>query len=241
MTHEFKPLVPSTLKGKTSFSISGNRINRVATSTSASSTSNILSGDQDEGSRGNQVAGSSHHHHAARIRAPPPQHVERPGRSDTRQLLPIMPRGGKLNNPAQKVILNTSGSTKFLLVNSSQLRPPAKRSSSHDASHVTIKRQPPGLQSILPGYPTNLSTSAMSGKVELKTSVLPAARNTPALPKSSVSSSIDGGIYPRPKKPCNCTKSMCLKLYCDCFANGEFCNGCNCQNCHNNIQHESER
>ncbi len=25
----------------------------------------------------------------------------------------------------------------------------------------------------------------------------------------------------RPRKPCNCTKSQCLKLYCDCFANGE--------------------
>eukprot|EP00794_Sanderia_malayensis_P012864 gene12864-14189_t len=43
------------------------------------------------------------------------------------------------------------------------------------------------------------------------------------------------------KKPCNCTKSQCLKLYCDCFANGEFCNNCNCHNCSNNIQHEAER
>lgn len=25
----------------------------------------------------------------------------------------------------------------------------------------------------------------------------------------------------RPRKPCNCTKSQCLKLYCDCFANGQ--------------------
>ena len=25
----------------------------------------------------------------------------------------------------------------------------------------------------------------------------------------------------RPRKPCNCTKSQCLKLYCDCFANGK--------------------
>eukprot|EP00795_Rhopilema_esculentum_P005133 gene5133-254_t len=43
------------------------------------------------------------------------------------------------------------------------------------------------------------------------------------------------------KKPCNCTKSQCLKLYCDCFANGEFCSNCNCQNCENNIEHEVER
>jgi len=45
----------------------------------------------------------------------------------------------------------------------------------------------------------------------------------------------------RPRKPCNCTKSQCLKLYCDCFANGEFCNNCNCVNCSNNMEHEKER
>uniref|UniRef100_A0A3P9MBG1 Lin-54 DREAM MuvB core complex component n=1 Tax=Oryzias latipes TaxID=8090 RepID=A0A3P9MBG1_ORYLA len=45
----------------------------------------------------------------------------------------------------------------------------------------------------------------------------------------------------RPRKPCNCTKSQCLKLYCDCFANGEFCNMCNCNNCFNNLEHETER
>ncbi|MCI4388619.1 hypothetical protein PGIGA_G00088010 [Pangasianodon gigas] len=45
----------------------------------------------------------------------------------------------------------------------------------------------------------------------------------------------------RPRKPCNCTKSQCLKLYCDCFANGEFCNNCNCVNCFNNLDHESDR
>lgn len=45
----------------------------------------------------------------------------------------------------------------------------------------------------------------------------------------------------RPRKPCNCTRSQCLKLYCDCFANGEFCNNCNCVNCFNNLGHESDR
>ncbi|XP_069755195.1 spexin prohormone 2 [Narcine bancroftii] len=45
----------------------------------------------------------------------------------------------------------------------------------------------------------------------------------------------------RSKKPCNCTKSQCLKLYCDCFANGEFCSNCNCTNCFNSFEHEAER
>ncbi|KAM3135353.1 hypothetical protein pb186bvf_012511 [Paramecium bursaria] len=38
-------------------------------------------------------------------------------------------------------------------------------------------------------------------------------------------------------KPCNCKKSKCLKLYCDCFANGKLCGiGCSCQGCFNNSQ-----
>lgn len=45
----------------------------------------------------------------------------------------------------------------------------------------------------------------------------------------------------RPRKPCNCTKSQCLKLYCDCFANGEFCYMCNCMNCYNNLDNEEHR
>ncbi|XP_076348847.1 protein lin-54 homolog isoform X2 [Tachypleus tridentatus] len=45
----------------------------------------------------------------------------------------------------------------------------------------------------------------------------------------------------RPQRPCNCSKSQCLKLYCDCFANGEFCSTCNCTSCFNNLEHEEER
>ncbi|XP_042196438.1 protein lin-54 homolog isoform X1 [Callorhinchus milii] len=58
------------------------------------------------------------------------------------------------------------------------------------------------------------------------------------LPVNGTSTSESGS---RPRKPCNCTKSQCLKLYCDCFANGEFCNNCNCTNCFNNLEHEAER
>mgnify|MGYP001810957496 CR=1 FL=1 len=43
------------------------------------------------------------------------------------------------------------------------------------------------------------------------------------------------------RKPCNCTKSQCLKLYCDCFAMGSFCHDCNCINCFNTLEHEDER
>lgn len=38
------------------------------------------------------------------------------------------------------------------------------------------------------------------------------------------------------RKVCNCRKSQCLKLYCDCFNAGLFCvaGSCRCIDCHNN-------
>ncbi|KAI3992604.1 hypothetical protein MKX01_007926 [Papaver californicum] len=46
-----------------------------------------------------------------------------------------------------------------------------------------------------------------------------------------------------PKKPkqCNCKNSRCLKLYCECFASGVYCDGCNCTNCSNNVENETSR
>ncbi|XP_073052315.1 protein tesmin/TSO1-like CXC 6 [Primulina eburnea] len=46
-----------------------------------------------------------------------------------------------------------------------------------------------------------------------------------------------------PKKPkqCNCKHSRCLKLYCECFSSGTYCDGCNCVNCHNNVENEAAR
>lgn len=40
---------------------------------------------------------------------------------------------------------------------------------------------------------------------------------------------------------CNCQKSRCLKLYCDCFAAGIYCDGCNCVECLNTQDHEGNR
>ncbi|CDW88767.1 UNKNOWN [Stylonychia lemnae] len=43
------------------------------------------------------------------------------------------------------------------------------------------------------------------------------------------------------RKNCNCKNSRCLKLYCECFASGEYCKNCNCNGCCNNIENESIR
>lgn len=40
---------------------------------------------------------------------------------------------------------------------------------------------------------------------------------------------------------CNCKKSRCLKLYCDCFSQEQFCDGCKCEDCHNIPSHASLR
>ena len=47
-----------------------------------------------------------------------------------------------------------------------------------------------------------------------------------------------GGV---PQKHCNCKNSRCLKLYCECFASGRYCDHCNCLNCCNNRDHEAVR
>ncbi|XP_047452805.1 spexin prohormone 2 [Mugil cephalus] len=43
------------------------------------------------------------------------------------------------------------------------------------------------------------------------------------------------------RKPCHCTRSQCLKLYCECFASGAMCINCDCSNCHNNSEHQIKR
>lgn len=32
-----------------------------------------------------------------------------------------------------------------------------------------------------------------------------------------------------------------LFRYCECFASGIYCEGCNCMNCHNNVENEAAR
>lgn len=51
--------------------------------------------------------------------------------------------------------------------------------------------------------------------------------------KSTVEIVEEDGENKKKKRACNCTKSMCLKFYCDCFANGEYCQNCNCKDCLN--------
>ena len=46
---------------------------------------------------------------------------------------------------------------------------------------------------------------------------------------------------PPARKQCNCRNSKCLKLYCECFASGQYCFNCNCVNCYNNNENDDLR
>ncbi|XP_030378518.1 protein lin-54 homolog [Scaptodrosophila lebanonensis] len=70
----------------------------------------------------------------------------------------------------------------------------------------------------------------------------PAGNSAAAAAASTASNPVDAlGALASRRKHCNCSKSQCLKLYCDCFANGEFCQDCTCKDCYNNLEYEDER
>ncbi|OMO54070.1 hypothetical protein CCACVL1_28091 [Corchorus capsularis] len=60
------------------------------------------------------------------------------------------------------------------------------------------------------------------------------------LPLHSTNMKANNGT-PKYPKQCGCKQSKCLKLYCECFASGEYCNGCNCTECCNNVENEDLR
>ncbi|XP_045631846.1 tesmin isoform X2 [Ursus americanus] len=60
----------------------------------------------------------------------------------------------------------------------------------------------------------------------LENGALPSLVNGSTLPS--------GSALPGPPK-------ITLAGYCDCFASGDFCNNCNCNNCCNNLRHEIQR
>ncbi|CAN6243903.1 unnamed protein product [Urochloa humidicola] len=48
-------------------------------------------------------------------------------------------------------------------------------------------------------------------------------------------------VTPKKKKHCNCRNSKCLKMYCECFQEQQYCDGCNCTNCGNIVGNEKAR
>jgi hypothetical protein len=69
-------------------------------------------------------------------------------------------------------------------------------------------------------------------------------RQTDCIPVVRLPPRTIGGVRDQLEKTkvCNCKRSNCLKLYCDCFMAGLHCTaGCNCVTCKNNEDHPRER
>lgn len=95
--------------------------------------------------------------------------------------------------------------------------------------------QPPPLPQVVVMPPSHLEAA--------QTPPLPSVRlikpeSPRARPRANVEAK-DG--TPKRQKQCNCKHSRCLKLYCECFASGVYCDGCNCNNCCNNVENEAAR
>ena len=94
------------------------------------------------------------------------------------------------------------------------------------------------------GPPTRVASGARAARreaqaVQLCAPIPDAPRPAPAprsLPRR-VARSIGRARIARPAG----RNSRCLKLYCECFASGQYCFGCNCQGCHNNPENDDKR
>ncbi|KAK5902813.1 hypothetical protein CesoFtcFv8_008033 [Champsocephalus esox] len=124
----------------------------------------------------------------------------------------------------QPVVCNVSGDGQMVLVNPGEpvyltlSSAPTRRE--EDVSAVRTTRQPPYYHQ---------AAYALSGQTSNMQPQAPPAQPAGALCEL------------RSRKPCHCTRSQCLKLYCECFANGLMCSNCDCSNCHNNAEHDPKR
>lgn len=103
---------------------------------------------------------------------------------------------------------------------SSNRRKRGKASGNSDSSDAVVEKELEGNSSNERKYTNKYESPAIITKV----------KTTPQ------NISPDGGL-----NICNCKKSKCLKLYCECFAALKLCENCNCLDCNNNAAHEKIR
>ncbi|KFK40380.1 hypothetical protein AALP_AA3G366000 [Arabis alpina] len=98
------------------------------------------------------------------------------------------------------------------------------------------------VESIKPPTATRPVTTVVT-PIPIPPSLSHASIRKPESPKSKPRPVVEArdGTTPQKKKQCNCKHSRCLKLYCECFASGTYCDGCNCVNCFNNVENEPAR
>jgi len=86
-------------------------------------------------------------------------------------------------------------------------------------------------------YNSNIPSSSKQHTIQYSSPIIPEQPRliTPSVTQKSRNTH-------RVSKPCNCSKSQCLKLYCECFAKGQYCRqSCNCRCCFNTANYETQR
>lgn len=88
--------------------------------------------------------------------------------------------------------------------------------------------------------PTTLKFHASSLTVQVRISQDPAP-DFSDMPKARPRKKSRPKIEAQKAICCNCQKSRCLKLYCDCFSANQYCKDCSCKDCLNTIENEQVR
>ncbi|TRY94527.1 hypothetical protein DNTS_027866 [Danionella cerebrum] len=97
----------------------------------------------------------------------------------------------------------------------------------------------PQIQPNLTNLPPGTVIAPAHGSGNMGYAVLPAPYVT-QIPQQAFVTLTSGSSFST-ASPIQTQARLSLNGYCDCFANGEFCSNCNCVNCFNNLDHESER
>ncbi|CAL0313864.1 unnamed protein product [Lupinus luteus] len=100
-------------------------------------------------------------------------------------------------------------------------------------SQLNLQSRPPQPQTLTQSVISTIPLQAPHPSLRVGKAESPQARSRPNFESN------DG--TPNKQKQCNCKHSKCLKLYCECFASGIYCDGCNCVNCYNNVENEAAR
>jgi len=82
----------------------------------------------------------------------------------------------------------------------------------------------------VPIMETPVQTKGANRRASLSSSK--SAATPPSVAKNGASSACRETLE---SKKCNCKKSKCLKLYCECFAAGAYCKDCSCLTCQNTV------
>ncbi|RHY44065.1 hypothetical protein DYB34_003352 [Aphanomyces astaci] len=122
-------------------------------------------------------------------------------------------------------LLSTSSSTSFIApsISDEGVRKKAR-----------VQLPPPPMPTTTPAMSQNDSSSSSSRSGNHSTSSRNTTTTNVVIPRSGGGMPGQAAVTPKKRNPCNCKKSQCLKLYCECFASGSICDeNCKCVGCHN--------